>query len=250
VWALSNFRWSLLGVSVSSVEEWVQSLLLKLSSADINLVLMVCWVIWWSRNLKALNKAFLFPQQVWDFAKSYLSAFELACSSQLPKRLQQHSPWIPPPVGAVKINFDGAILDNGEALGLGVVARDSSGTCLFWRSVRISRKGPAIIAEALAAREVIILARRHLWQRVIVEGDCATLMKKLAADALDQSVIRPLIFYFKTVAAELNYVSCSLVSRSSNSVADRLAKLAVNLEGNVSVIPTELNSLLFGDLPV
>ncbi|KAL0439908.1 UNVERIFIED_CONTAM: hypothetical protein Slati_2473800 [Sesamum latifolium] len=149
-----------------------------------------------------------------------------------------------------KINFDVSVLDNGAAMGLGVVARDSSGACLFWQSIRISRKDPAIIVEALAAREAINLARRHFWQWVILEGDCATLMEKLVADASDQSAISPFIFYFKTIAAELNYVSCSLVLRSSNSVADRLAKLAVNLEGNVSVIPPELNSLVFGDLPV
>ncbi|KAK4404415.1 hypothetical protein Sango_0810100 [Sesamum angolense] len=44
-----------------------------------------------SADSPVLNKAFLLPEQVLDFARSYLFAFESACSSQMPRgSLQRH----------------------------------------------------------------------------------------------------------------------------------------------------------------
>ncbi|KAL0414362.1 UNVERIFIED_CONTAM: hypothetical protein Sradi_1637900 [Sesamum radiatum] len=47
------------------------------------------------------------------------------------------SNWVAPPLGHVKINFDGATFRNGRELGIGVVARGASGECLAWLSKRI-----------------------------------------------------------------------------------------------------------------
>ncbi|KAL0448005.1 UNVERIFIED_CONTAM: putative mitochondrial protein [Sesamum latifolium] len=216
VWACSNFRWFNIGAPASSVEDWFRSILLKLQPTEFDLVLMVCWAVWWSKNLKTLNKAFLFPQQTVDFARSYLLAFESTCSSQVPRRLGQSPSWSPPHSDAIKINFDGLILDGGTTLGIGVVTRDSSGMILFWQSFRLPRRGTTIVAEALAAREAIKLAVRQSWQQVRLEGDCVTLMNKLSASAMDQSFIRPLIFDIKTLALTLNSVSFLFVPHSGN----------------------------------
>ncbi|KAL0433646.1 UNVERIFIED_CONTAM: hypothetical protein Slati_2698900, partial [Sesamum latifolium] len=194
-------------------------------------------------NLKLHNKAFLFPQQVLDFARSYLFAFESVYSSQLPRRTLHSSSWHPLLANAIKINFDGSILDVGTTMGLGMVARDSSGVCFFWQSVGLLRKGPAVMAEVFAAREAIRLAVRQSWQQVIFEGDCATLLEKLYVASFDQFVSRPLVLDTKTLASQLNSVSFLFVPRSGNSVA-------LNLEGNSSFVPPKLDSLLIGDFAI
>ncbi|KAL0444000.1 UNVERIFIED_CONTAM: hypothetical protein Slati_2122700 [Sesamum latifolium] len=118
VWALSNLRWRDLETEAVSVEDWFASLALKLPLPDFELVLMVCWTIWWSRNLKLANKPYLIPQQVVDFARSYLMAFVDKGLDRGSARKSQQPHWLPPPVTHVKLNFDGAILDGGRALGL------------------------------------------------------------------------------------------------------------------------------------
>ncbi|KAL0298520.1 UNVERIFIED_CONTAM: putative mitochondrial protein [Sesamum radiatum] len=93
--------------------------------------------------------------------------------------------WIHPPPDSIKVNFDGGVLDGGCALGIGILARNASGHCLAWLSLRLDRGGTAEMAEALAAREAIHLALRHRWPRVIFEGDSSTLMNKISSVQAD-----------------------------------------------------------------
>ncbi|KAL0321711.1 UNVERIFIED_CONTAM: putative mitochondrial protein [Sesamum calycinum] len=71
---------------------------------------------------------------------------------------------IPPSAGKTKINFDGAILDRGAAMGVGIVARDSAEVCLAWQSLRLERIGSTLVAEAYAARAATLMAWRLQWQ--------------------------------------------------------------------------------------
>ncbi|KAL0456254.1 UNVERIFIED_CONTAM: LINE-1 retrotransposable element O protein [Sesamum latifolium] len=237
VWALSSFRWAILGAPFVSVEDWFLTLSIKMTSTEFELFLMFCWTLWWSRNLKSLNKDFLLPQQVVDFARSYLAAFETVCSSQRPRKPSPPLPPGTPSPLAIKINFDGSVLDGGATLGLGVVARDLKGRCLFWQSSRLLSQGPAILAEALAAREAIRFVVRQACRTVIIEGDCASLLDKISEDRPDHSVVGPIVFYIKALASQVQFIKFLFVHRSGNAVADKLARMAINLEGDFSNFP-------------
>ncbi|KAL0352088.1 UNVERIFIED_CONTAM: LINE-1 retrotransposable element O protein [Sesamum calycinum] len=176
VWALSGFQWSLINSHDQSVEEWFTGLILKLSPSDLHLAVMICWSIWWSRNLKLVNKDFHPPLQVVDFG------------------------------------------------------------------------GTAELAEAFAAREAIRLARRHQWRRVILEGDCSTLLHKLSNALPDFSVASTVIEDVRSVSSLVESLSFSLVLRSANSAADFLAKSALNQVGDSSCFPPGLDALVLGDL--
>ncbi|KAL0398046.1 UNVERIFIED_CONTAM: hypothetical protein Scaly_0253000 [Sesamum calycinum] len=224
VWALSGLRWYDIDSLAWSVEEWFQALTLKLSATDFSLVAMFCWTIWWSRNLKLANKPFLLPPQVVEFARNYLSAFNSQSS--------QHK----------------FIRDGGRALGLGVLARDSKGVCLAWLSLKLDRGGTAEMAEGFAAREAISLALRRRWKQVILEGDSSTLLHKLGSTDMELSVISPLVADIHSLSSQFESVSFSLVSRVCNSVADLLARLALNQSGDSVWFPLGLAVALCGDL--
>ncbi|KAL0286137.1 UNVERIFIED_CONTAM: putative mitochondrial protein [Sesamum calycinum] len=117
VWALSNFCWRFLNDPVFSVEDWLCNILDKLSSADFDCALMICWTLWWSRNLKMLNKGFLLPQQIVDFARTYLNAFVVQNFGQFAPRLAHNHFWQAPYGNCIKINFDGALLEGGSLWG-------------------------------------------------------------------------------------------------------------------------------------
>ncbi|KAL0318628.1 UNVERIFIED_CONTAM: putative mitochondrial protein [Sesamum angustifolium] len=117
------------------------------------------------QNLKLANKAFLLPLQVVDFARSYLVAFAKQEMGTVHQRNPQHSSWSSPPGASIKLNFDGAVLAGGLALGVGVVARTNAGECLAWISTRIDRGGSAEVAGSLCGREACRLACQQQWNK-------------------------------------------------------------------------------------
>ncbi|KAL0411938.1 UNVERIFIED_CONTAM: hypothetical protein Slati_3783500 [Sesamum latifolium] len=128
--------------------------------------------------------------------------------------------------GLLRSIFDGATFATGPALGIGAVARNESGQCLAWMSLRLDPAGDGEMAEALATREAILLASRRGWGAVVIEGDCTNLIRKLQVHERVFSDVGPIIFDIHCLAS--SFVSCrfSLVRRSGNSVADSLARSA------------------------
>ncbi|KAL0456838.1 UNVERIFIED_CONTAM: hypothetical protein Slati_1023000 [Sesamum latifolium] len=246
--ALSNFRWFVIAAQFSSVEDWLSHLSAQLSATDFDLALMICWSIWWSRNLKSVGKDFLYPQQVIDFARSYLSAYNSYSSVPAHSPLGIQSVWLPPPPNCVKLNFDGAVLEEGRAIGVGVAARNSAGNLLAWRSLRLAQGGSALVAEAYAAREALKFAWHHRWPLVLIEGDCVSLLHRISAAHMDYSVVGPLVSDIKALVHKFESVSFLYVRRSGNCVADFLARLALNLDGDVASLPPGLHNVLIGDL--
>ncbi|KAK4382091.1 putative mitochondrial protein [Sesamum angolense] len=247
VWALSNVRWHILDSSPLSMEEWITDLSAKLSSTEFAFVTMVCWTIWWTRNLKLANKEFLLPLQVIEFAHNYLIAFSAhgnSFSKGLTASMENVHKWTHPPPDSIKVNFDGGVLDGGCALGIGILARNASGHCLAWLSLRLDRGGNAEMAEALAAREAIHFALRHRWPRVIFEGDNSTLMNKISSVQADFSVISPLVADIRFLSSRIDHVSFSFVRRLGNSAADFLAGCALNERGDASCLPPGLLSVI------
>ncbi|KAK4402923.1 hypothetical protein Sango_1033000 [Sesamum angolense] len=247
VWALSNVRWHILDSSPLSMEEWITDLSAKLSTTEFAFVTMVCWTIWWTRNLKLANKEFLLPLQVIEFAHNYLTAFSAhgnSFSKGLSASMENLHKWIHPPPDSIKVNFDGGVLDGGCALGIGILARNASSHCLAWLSLRLDRGGTAEMAEALAAREAIHFALRHRWPRVIFEGDSSTLMNKISSVQADLSVISPLVADIRFLSSLIDYVSFSFVRRVGNSAADFLAGCALNRGGDASCLPPGLLSVI------
>ncbi|KAK8918637.1 hypothetical protein KSP39_PZI021966 [Platanthera zijinensis] len=134
-----------------------------------------------------------------------------------------------PPPGWLKINFDGALLPSRQA-GVGIVARDSSGTVLFAAVWSLLQWDPG--RTEMAALAAI---RGHLTvdcfdaSGVIIEGDCLNLIKYCQrcfdsrlwdahfpdADALG--------FLF-----ELPRVLLRHVPRAANRAADVCAHLAIS----------------------
>ncbi|KAL0375755.1 UNVERIFIED_CONTAM: hypothetical protein Scaly_0693100 [Sesamum calycinum] len=74
-------------------------------------------------------------------------------------------------------------------VGVGVVARDSAGPCLWWKFVRKKGSLEPELVEAFEARDAVLLARSLGWRRIILEGDCANLYTRLSSSQLDCSAL-------------------------------------------------------------
>ncbi|KAK4397308.1 hypothetical protein Sango_1567400 [Sesamum angolense] len=107
--------------------------------------------------------------------------------------------------------------------------------------------GEGEMAEAMATREAILLAKRENWPSVIFEGDCATLIDKILEPLVDLSAIGPIVADIRSFAADFCSISFQFVMRSYNSVAHALAHSVCDYAEGVSVVPVEVSPYVFAE---
>lgn len=85
-------------------------------------------------------------------ARDYLSEFQ----KLFPKAAKQVQPvkkvWKPPDEGKVKANFDGAMFDELNKAGIGVVVRNPKGEIMAALSENIPQPSTVVVLEILASR--------------------------------------------------------------------------------------------------
>jgi ribonuclease HI len=137
--------------------------------------------------------------------------------------------WKPPKEGWIKINVDGAYMDNSRDAGIGVVIRDSSGSVLLTAWKFISDAGSAEEVEALACKGGLLLAAEWMSSPSILESDCANIIKYLHQPEPQRSASALTIQEALEEARKLQSVVFLHVGREFNSVAHSLAQLARRL---------------------
>ena len=150
-----------------------------------------------------------------------------------------------------KINFDGAIFEKEDKVGLGVVIRNSEGLVMALLSQFVSLPYFVIKVETLAARRALELAVEIGIDKVILEGDSVVLMQNLktGTNSLAQfSHIANDVLFLASYFSDLKF---SHVSRFYNKAAHSLARRAP-LSSPLSVwmedIPLDVEPVFMVDL--
>ncbi|KAG8366051.1 hypothetical protein BUALT_Bualt17G0035800 [Buddleja alternifolia] len=121
--------------------------------------------------------------------KAFLLAFRKVCSLSNTKVLSPFIPshWSCPASPCIKLNFDGATFNVEGGIGVGIIARNSSGECVGWLTRFYPHVESSKFAEALAAREGLEFAIRKGWIIVTLEGDCGVVLSKINSPNTDYS---------------------------------------------------------------
>ncbi|KAL0359380.1 UNVERIFIED_CONTAM: hypothetical protein Sangu_0787400 [Sesamum angustifolium] len=142
-----------------------------------------------------MENRFVNPMQIVTLARCFIEAYrEANLSSPTCASTPTNQTWHRLPNGVIKLNFHGALFQNGAEIRVGVVAGDCQGDIRAWFSHRFPRHAKPELAEAIAARTAIDIAPKHRWPSVILEGDCLTLINKLQNSAADNSSISPVVY--------------------------------------------------------
>ena len=94
---------------------------------------VIMWNIWFRRNKLRVSNIDHPILQVIPTSQQALLNYQRSSNMQRTQRTNlppNRVAWTPPPDGYVKINFDGAIFNDINKAGLGVVIRDSFGQVL------------------------------------------------------------------------------------------------------------------------
>ncbi|KAK8485857.1 hypothetical protein V6N13_141609 [Hibiscus sabdariffa] len=166
-----------------------------------------------------------------DSLLDWLAAFfvRLSASNRRPTAVPR---WEAPYLSVVKINFDSAFNLQDRSAMSGAVVRNNEGLILAPCVVPHSNVSNTFVAEALACKNVVQVAKDMRFFEVIIEGDSLTVVKKLNSTIQDSFIISPIIVDIKDLAKSFHSISFRFVRRGENKVAHSLARESRLVQGS------------------
>ena len=79
--------------------------------------------------------------------------------------------WCPPDSDLVKVNFDGAMFNERDEAGIGVIIRNPRGEVMAALSEKIQKPPSAEILELLAAKRAVRFSLETGFNKSVIEGD-------------------------------------------------------------------------------
>ena len=159
---------------ISGLKELLSWMLMQQKNTE--LFAMMVWSIWTQRNQVRLRQNALALHQIALLSKERYAKF-LACQIlPIVRQPRTSCRWLPPPIGYVKTNFDGAVFFNENKAGLGVIIRDSSDLVLASCSEILSKAYTSNEVEALAWAKTLSFAKElgiTIEAANIIETICA-----------------------------------------------------------------------------
>lgn len=185
------------------------------------------WAIWTARNHKVFegNSPNL-PDLVAKFAKlvsEYNGYAARVLTGPSPRAHPSPNRWLPPDVNWIKINFDANIVQNEER-GLGIVARDSEGKLILAGVKRMKASWSPELSELNVAVYGIEVAIHMGYSHIVLEGDCAFVIKGIQDDS--SGFASPYVLFDYIAAQKLVFddFRCNLVRRNCNTAAHLVAR--------------------------
>lgn len=138
--------------------------------SSLSFALIMCWQIWKMRSTVVFNKANTHPVKVASLAFNMAHDF---CNVNkrwvVPTKNQARViRWIPPADDVFELNFEGSVKNNGAAGGF-VIRNDCGDPVLA--GARNLGEVSINVAECLALRDALWMARCRGLQKIVVEGD-------------------------------------------------------------------------------
>jgi ribonuclease HI len=137
-------------------------------------------------------------------------------------------------------------------MGVGVVIRDHTGQCLTACSEHQEEVTTPEIAEALAMRRAITLAKDEGFAKIIINSDCLSVVNRVNSMEDDRSLCGPVIHDIRKLMA--SFASCSVrhVLRGLNVAAHTMAKMSQSLGCLVwrGVAPDCIREILCNDIMI
>ena len=137
-----------------------------------------------------------------------------------------------PPLGWVKLNFDGAAQGNPGVTGIGCIIHDENGT-------QIAKKASPLqptsnnLAELKALHQGIKLCLQLNHTKVCIKGDSQIIINAIRKQTTPNQVLNSQLGVVLSLIDKLDEYRISHIYREGNQLADHLANLGV--DGNLSL---------------
>jgi ribonuclease HI len=132
--------------------------------------------------------------------------------------------WNKPPVGWYKCNADGAFSAADNTGATGVALRDHDGRFLAGRAAWHGRRTDALMMEALACRDGLLLARQCGVSKLYLETDCMVLVNLWEAMDDQRSAINLILHDIRDISRSFDEFTFAFANRDCNRVAHLCAR--------------------------
>ncbi|XP_057250768.1 uncharacterized protein LOC130591460 [Beta vulgaris subsp. vulgaris] len=191
-------------------DEGMCDTLVRWSQMDTNVVQKGCYILWnvWVERNRRVFEHTSHPvtivgqrimRQVEDFNNYAVRIYGGVRSPAAPSP----SRWYAPPIGAIKLNTDASLSEEGW-VGLGVIARDSEGKVCFAATRRVRAYWPPEVAECKAIYMATRLAKAHGYGDVVFESDSLVATKRLTKAAIFFSDLDAILGDILSMSPELS----------------------------------------------
>ena len=214
---------------------------------------MIAWCLSECRNRLRVH------QCTWQLHEIGVKALELVrefwdvhCKEKSSNVLPPLVRWTPPPATCYKLNFDAALLDGFNQVGLGVVRRDSQGHVLAALSQKVGQVQSVEMEEALTARRAVVFARELSFLEVQIEGDCLRIIQAFQASNRCYTLCGHNIDETEQLGSLLQRCQFQHVKLDGNRLAHGLARraaLATNTDVWVKDLTSDLDVVFQSDVP-
>jgi ribonuclease HI len=235
-------------------KQWVFDFLRRESGIHATVLAATCWHIWQARNDIRNNEVVLHPARVASQILAYVEMIvTFLFKAPKPDKVTGVIPgprWCPPPTGVVAVNVDAALFPAARRMGWGAVLRDHCGAFVLCVREGLEVFPTPELAEALAVRRALMVAKEHGVMKVALVSDCLSLIQRINSRIQDRSSAGSVIGDIKSLATDFESCSFSFSSRNSNVVAHKLARSAESSVCSISVgvIPELIREELCNDV--
>ncbi|XP_028786509.1 uncharacterized protein LOC114742412 [Neltuma alba] len=217
----------------------------------------ICWLLWSSRNERIFEGKWTPNAMLIAKARHILSNLKQAATKLRGSNLNGHRvtvqgiKWSPPPPGWVKLNVDGAF-STLHGAGCGGILRNHVGSFISGFMFH-PNDGDSLAAELWA----LVCGLKMTWdfgfRKVIVETDASEVIRLLYHSSDKDHHLLQLISEARSMVDRSWEVDLGLIPRSTNEVADHLAKKALRTAPGLhlfSFMTEELRELVMKDYTV
>uniref|UniRef100_A0ACD5Y4F7 Uncharacterized protein n=1 Tax=Avena sativa TaxID=4498 RepID=A0ACD5Y4F7_AVESA len=187
---------------------WLFDFLSRPKDLESTTLAVGCWHIWEARNDVRNNQVVPNPKQTSLRAVAYIDMIQQNCFKPTPvtrRVTTQPQKWSPPPPGKVLVNVDPALFADRRCMAMGAVLRDHNGSFILAASEPLVGFSTPELAEALALRRAMLIAREQRVHQVIFESDCLSLINRLKSSNQDRSQVGSVVMDIRGQGSILHF---------------------------------------------
>jgi ribonuclease HI len=229
VWSPSGRKLQKIHSGGENFCELIETLMERLMKNELELFVMIVKGIWKRRNGVMHGEQFKHPGEVVRQATGHLNDFRNANMKQgegMESSPSTKAKWEAPVLDFYKANWDVAISQAENIVGIGVIIRDGQGNVIAALSQQVKSMHDPVTTEAIAARRAVEFCIEVGVQEVIFEGDSMLVVKAIQDSQPNWFPYGQIIDDIKWVMGSLRRWKIRHVKRDANKAAHELSRFA------------------------
>jgi ribonuclease HI len=232
VWAQEDWTQGIRASPVMDFADLFSKVLATAYQQNSEVFIVISWLLWQRRNKKRLGQDVLDINQVGNKARAYLTEFVSSFETPPPTELipAVNIKWQPSRDFVFKVNYDGAVFQETNEAGIGVIVRNQAGKVMATLVQKVRYPQSVECIEAWAAKRAVQFISEIGLSEAEFEGDSKTVVAALNVSHPSAAPYGHLIADAQSLARALTSFCFSHVKRQGNALAHALARMAKTID--------------------